>query len=475
VTAATVFTIEAGAGGSFSGATYTSQFTGTWTVTGTNGAMTDTASLTVTAGGAAVLSLDPVSATLFTGNTQTMTATVTDALGNPIPGAVISWVVANGPGTFVGIIQVITDDSGQARAFITSAITGTSIVRVDAAQFQLFDTSAINWIAVPQPPVPPTTTTTIPPTTPTTPPTTPTTPTTTTTTPPTTPPVENLVFSVDFQGKITQVAMAADGTLLANMHAVSPDGTDWLDISAGTKVFGANGQIINLVLVRPAQNYTPPEGGTVIEAYLVTPSGALFSQHMEFTIGYSMSTLPQNAEAVNMSKNINDKWAKLNAESNIVAGVEELTSVVEEFGIYAVVVSGRTPRPELSFQGLTIAPQSVKYWLFPTFFVRVGGSVIVTVNGKNTGEQAGGYVLDYYVGDTLVSSTTGTLNANQSLQISNGLDNIDLGKHVIRVAGMTGEFESKLWVNWWLIGGLFAAVVVASWYLVYRQKRSRAK
>jgi hypothetical protein len=287
--------------------------------------------------------------------------------------------------------------------------------------------------------------------------------------------VENLVFSVDFQGKITQVPMAADGTLLANMHATSPDGTDWLDISAGTKVFGANGEVISLVVVRPAEDYTPPEGGTVIEAYLVTPSAARFSQYMEFTIGYNVSALPANAEAVNMRRNVNNTWAELYAESNIVAGVEELTSVVDEFGIYAVVVSGRAPRPELSFQGLTITPQSVKYWLFPTFFVRMGGSVIVTVQGNNSGELAGSYVLDYFVGDKLVSSTTGSLSANQSLQITNGLDNIEMGRHVIRVAGMTGEFESSLWINWWLIGGLFAAVVVALWYLVYRQKRSGAK
>jgi hypothetical protein len=48
-TASTTFSISAGAGGSFSGATYTPQHAGTWIVTGTDGSATATSSLTVTA------------------------------------------------------------------------------------------------------------------------------------------------------------------------------------------------------------------------------------------------------------------------------------------------------------------------------------------------------------------------------------------------------------------------------------------
>ncbi len=60
VTGSTVFTIDAGAGGTFSGgATYTPQTAGSWTVTGTDGVITDTASLTVTPGALSSIVVTP--------------------------------------------------------------------------------------------------------------------------------------------------------------------------------------------------------------------------------------------------------------------------------------------------------------------------------------------------------------------------------------------------------------------------------
>ena len=55
VTSSTAFSIEAGAGGSWSVNIYTSEHTGTWTVTGEYSGKTDTATLMVTAGGGGVV------------------------------------------------------------------------------------------------------------------------------------------------------------------------------------------------------------------------------------------------------------------------------------------------------------------------------------------------------------------------------------------------------------------------------------
>jgi len=90
VTADTTFSIEASAGGSWlGGATYVSEKAGTWTVTGRYSGdggtiLEGTASLEVTPGPARMLEVSAAEADVSVGSTTTITATVTDAYGNPV-------------------------------------------------------------------------------------------------------------------------------------------------------------------------------------------------------------------------------------------------------------------------------------------------------------------------------------------------------------------------------------------------------
>jgi len=84
VTAQTTFTIDLAAGGSWSANIYTSQTSGTWTVTGTYSALPaspDTTSLTITAGTPHYIVISPDNVTISAGNSQTYTAEVFD-IGN---------------------------------------------------------------------------------------------------------------------------------------------------------------------------------------------------------------------------------------------------------------------------------------------------------------------------------------------------------------------------------------------------------
>ncbi len=82
VTASSSLTITPAAGGVWAGNIYTSQKAGVWTVTAQNGALTDTATLTVSHGLAALMTLSPGSYTLVAGNSVTYTVTATDSFGN---------------------------------------------------------------------------------------------------------------------------------------------------------------------------------------------------------------------------------------------------------------------------------------------------------------------------------------------------------------------------------------------------------
>ncbi len=82
VTASTAFTIEPGAGGTWTANAYAGEVAGTWTVTATTGTFTDTATLTVTHAPAAAIALTPEAHTVTAGDAVTYTVAVTDSYGN---------------------------------------------------------------------------------------------------------------------------------------------------------------------------------------------------------------------------------------------------------------------------------------------------------------------------------------------------------------------------------------------------------
>ena len=92
VTTSTVFSVDVGAGGSWAANVYTSANAGTWTVTGTYIALTDTASLTVNAGALDHIVISPDSTTIVAGNTQVYTAQSFDQFNNPIADVTASTV-----------------------------------------------------------------------------------------------------------------------------------------------------------------------------------------------------------------------------------------------------------------------------------------------------------------------------------------------------------------------------------------------
>jgi hypothetical protein len=136
ITGTTIFTIDAGAGGSWTANVYTSAKAGTWTVTGTYSALTDTASLTVNVGPLHHIIVSPDGATIIAGSSQTYTTQTADQFDNPIAdvtgstvfsidaGAGGSWVANVYTSAKAGIWTVTGDYGG---------LIGTAILNVSAA------------------------------------------------------------------------------------------------------------------------------------------------------------------------------------------------------------------------------------------------------------------------------------------------------------------------------------------------------
>ncbi len=82
VTGSCLLYADRGAGGTWGGATYTSERVGQWTISAVYNTLSDTASLTVTPATVAGLVLTPAHAEVSAGRTQVYVATASDALGN---------------------------------------------------------------------------------------------------------------------------------------------------------------------------------------------------------------------------------------------------------------------------------------------------------------------------------------------------------------------------------------------------------
>jgi len=129
VTSATVFSIQSGAGGGWSGNVYTSEKPGIWTVTGAYTGLTGTATLTVSAGSVASIVISPATSTVIAGNTQAYTAEAFDGLGNSLGEVTTSTVFsieAAAGGSWVANIYT-------SRKAGTWTVTGSYAGRTDTA------------------------------------------------------------------------------------------------------------------------------------------------------------------------------------------------------------------------------------------------------------------------------------------------------------------------------------------------------
>ncbi|MCJ7769402.1 MAG: Ig-like domain-containing protein, partial [Dehalococcoidales bacterium] len=439
ITSGTSFSIQGGAGGSWSANVYTSENAGTWTVTGTYGGKTDTALLTVTAGDAGILVLEPATAINEINTNHELIATVIDNYGNPVPDEVVIWTIEDGPGSFIST-ETTTDSNGQARAVITSDTGGTTTVKASVSE-TVYDTATKTWSEEPL-----------------------------------------QYFTVDFLGEITSVPMSDDGSILEPLSAPNPDHTHWFEMEQGTRVLDDEGNIVTLIEIRITDD-PPLEGNEVIvgDTYIINPPNVTFSQPVIFTLSYSVDELPEDVSTVSMSSYKTEiGWARLEAKGNNIAGVGELSSDIEASCVFAII-AGVTPQQmpaSFALDTLTLNPSAIKFWDILTFAIRVGEDADVIVFVTNTGGQSGTYTANLIQNGNVIATQDVTLVPGERQMVSFDISGIEPGDYTIEIGDWSTEFTSTLWINWWLIAGLASALILivwAAWYYGYYRRKQTIK
>jgi hypothetical protein len=119
----------------------------------------------------------------------------------------------------------------------------------------------------------------------------------------------------------------------------------------------------------------------------------------------------------------------------------------------------------------------LKIWEPLTFIIRVGEEATITVLVNNYGGQEGTYVATLKQDGIVIATQEVTLSPEQSQMVTFNISENEPGNYVVEIGGLSGEFTSLIWINWWLIAGLSAALLLliwAMWYYGYYRRRKRS-
>jgi hypothetical protein len=276
--------------------------------------------------------------------------------------------------------------------------------------------------------------------------------------------------------------MSDDGSILEPLAAPNPDRTHWFEMEQGTRALDDEENIITLIEIRVTDD-PPIEGDEVIvgDTYIINPANVTFSKQVIFTLGYGVDELPEDVSSVTMSSyETVIGWIDLEAESNVVAGVGELSTSIEESGIFAIIaeVTPQNPPAAFALDDLKINPWATKFWQPFTFLIRVGEHATVTIFITNLGGQEGTHVAHLMQNGTIVATYDIFLLPGQGRVTSFDISGIEPGDYTIEIGDWSADFSSTIWINWWLIAGLAAALAVivwAAWYYGYHKSRHAIK
>jgi len=176
-------------------------------------------------------------------------------------------------------------------------------------------------------------------------------------------------------------------------------------------------------------------------------------------------------------------WITLPTDTGRVAEVGKVTGVIAYLASpFAVLVNVPPPSPSspppppapASFvvSGLNIEPSVREIWQPVTFMTKTGESVTITADVANDGGQEGTYTVELKISGEIIDSEVVTLDAGQSEQVSFTLSGMDPGQYEVEVSGLSGEFTVQRTLNWWLIGGIIAALLILLGWLIWHYRKN---
>jgi hypothetical protein len=283
---------------------------------------------------------------------------------------------------------------------------------------------------------------------------------------------------VDWEGCNTTKPLYSNDKLAVDLLGPSLDLTHSLFLERGTHAPVVDERTYYLIVVRELEQIpATPENTVALVVFNITPADAKFNKDILLTLGLNQTQLPANTLNVTMAyyDDVNGLWEKLDYEAGGPNGVAELTltAPINHFSIYGVLAElNPTPTSPAHFvpSGLSIERSVEKISAFVT---KIGETVAITANLANDGGQEGAYTVVLKLNGETVDTTTVTIGAGQSQQVSFTRSGLDYGQYDVDVAGLTDEFTVSSTITWWLIILLIVSVGLIIWGVIWGIGRKR--
>jgi hypothetical protein len=274
--------------------------------------------------------------------------------------------------------------------------------------------------------------------------------------------------------------------------AFDPDEMHFLEIKEGTEIICGDCEgcrcYPRVLVMSLAEEAPPAPDGMAIVGLVYDFTGykdttrliecdeaTFFDPPITVLLSYDPETLPGGAfePVIAFYDAEQGLWVELPPDTGRVAEVGKITGLANRFASpFAVLVNIPAPPPppppapvpapaHFVVSSLNIAPPEIK----------VGENVAITVNVVNDGGQEGAYLVELKINGETVDSKEVTLGAGQSEQVSFTVSGTEPGQYEVVVSGLSGELTVLRTINWWLIGGIIAALMLLGWLGWYLRKR----
>ena len=317
-------------------------------------------------------------------------------------------------------------------------------------------------------------------------------------------PADECYLRIDMLGERYRVEMSCcRNRSLEDCMAFDPDELHFLEIEEGMEIICGDCTgcrcYPKVVVMSLAEEAPPvPDGIAIVGPvydftgykdtmrYVVCHTATFFDPPITVLLSYDPDELPEGAFSPVIAYYDTEQglWVELPPDTGIVAEVGKVTGLAERFASpFAVLVNVPPPVPpppppapapaHFVASSLNIAPSVREIWQPVTFVTLTGESVTITANVANDGGQEGSYLVELKINGETIDKKEVTLGAGQSEQVSFTLSGMEPGQYEVAVSGLSGEFTVLRTINWWLIGGIVAALILLGWLVWYRKRRIR--
>jgi len=294
------------------------------------------------------------------------------------------------------------------------------------------------------------------------------------------------LLEVDILGKTGKVEIGVDGTLAESLALSDAGGNFAINIDSGTKVTGSNGvQLSQIELTITEESIVVPDDIVILSStYRLTgytrgmkATRINFDPFATLTIRYDPSDLPENVFLPFIAIYTDDEgFVRLQPPPDSTVGFGEAKALIYHASLFVVATEVAPPPPPLPARfeasNLTINPQQAQ----------LGQPVTISLTITNEGAIEGSSELHLIIDGIVRMVKEITLAGKGSETLTFEVSNLAVGKHQVKIAGLTEQFRIVMTttplteggVNWLLIDiSVGAALVIGALVLYFITRRSR--